>query len=174
MRSSAAPWKARSFAGLVVWATKLRPYSPRVAHGTSEAGLPETAGEVGAVTPGSVVVSAAAKRRLAQSKNPSATTSRVTTTAATRNKAALTMWATRRGSRRASSLSSSTIPWPTTRPTRNSSPNTTSVAATIGANTPGPTCSMPTRSRCWFCHPGQSASPATTTTTATTPSASHP
>ena len=42
---------------------------------------PETAGEVGAVTPGSVVVSAAAKRRLAQSKNPSATTSRVTTTA---------------------------------------------------------------------------------------------
>jgi hypothetical protein len=53
-------------------------------------------------------------------------------------------------------------------------PNTTSVAATIGASTAGPTCSMPTRSRCWFCHPGHSASPATTTTAATTPSASHP
>ena len=38
----AGPWKARSSAGVVAVATKLRPYSPRVAHGTSDAGLPDT------------------------------------------------------------------------------------------------------------------------------------
>jgi hypothetical protein len=38
-------------------AAKLWPCSPSVAHGTSDAGLPEAVGLVSATTPGAVVVS---------------------------------------------------------------------------------------------------------------------
>ena len=122
---------------------------------------------------GSVVVSAAAKRRLAQSRNPSTTTSRVRTTAAATNTAAVIAWASRRGSRRASSLSSSgSHGRPGGRPgaadrTRPASPRPSGPAppATAGRGRPGP--------RCWFCHPGHSASPATTTAAPATPSACH-
>jgi hypothetical protein len=55
--SAPRPWKARSSAGLVAPATKVRPYSPSVSHGTSDAGLPDTDAVVGATTPGAVVVS---------------------------------------------------------------------------------------------------------------------
>src|SRR5512133_766481 len=74
MTSAPGPWKARSSAGVVAPATKVRPYSPSVSHGTSDAGLPDTDAVVGATTPGAVVVSYCRKRSLTQSKNPSRTT----------------------------------------------------------------------------------------------------
>jgi hypothetical protein len=75
---------------VVAAATKLRPYSPRVAHGASDAGLPEAVGVVGATTPGAVVVSYCPKRLFAQSRNPSTITSRVSSTIATTSTAAVT------------------------------------------------------------------------------------
>ena len=69
MTSAPGPWKARSSARLVAPATKVRPYSPSVSHGTSDAGLPDTDAVVSATTPGAVVVSYCRKRSLTQSKN---------------------------------------------------------------------------------------------------------
>jgi hypothetical protein len=85
MTSAPGPWKARSSARVVAPATKVRPYSPSVSHGTSDAGLPDTDAVVGATTPGAVVVSYCRKRSLPSRRTPSRTTSRVTTTATTTN-----------------------------------------------------------------------------------------
>jgi len=46
----------------VAVATKDRPYSPSVAHGSSDAGLPEAVSVVGATTPGAVAASYWPKR----------------------------------------------------------------------------------------------------------------
>ena len=107
-----APWKARSFGragrSRPRSCARTRPGSPTA---PATAGLPETAGVVGATTPGvgggvdgreaavGPVEEPVERRRRGSRPRP-----------ATRNTAAVTAWATRRGSRRASSLSSSRIP----------------------------------------------------------------
>ena len=60
--SPSGPWKARSSAGVVAPATKLRPYSPSVTHGTSDAGLPEAVGVASATTNTTAVTAWAATR----------------------------------------------------------------------------------------------------------------
>ena len=68
-------WNSVIVAVGVAVATNVRPWFPSVSHAARDCGLPETVGESGCSMPAAVPSSTVPNERLAQSVNPSTTTS---------------------------------------------------------------------------------------------------